>query len=1008
MSSEMSASVLEDALAEARADDWRARAAVLRAELEAETDKARAALLAYELGELSERNLHDEPGAVKAYGRALQSDPSYRPNLWAIRRVFYRRGLWPNLQKLIDAEIRFARSEAERADLYVEKAQILEDRSADRTGARDAYERAIALQPAHVPALLGRERIAFAEGDGDALLRLWRLLGDATVHPGRKAAYLLDLSRLQAQADIPRALAILDEAAALAPSPGVDPLVIARERERLAEASGDAETFLAALETRISLTADGKEVAALRRHQARVAGGLGGTGDLERAWQYLELAAAAAPDEPLLAFDMADLAEDSGKLERLAAILAHLLALETHPQRQLALSLRRADALTRAGRNDEAEVVLDEIVARAPGYLPVLELRERSALAQGDAERLARIRLAEAVAARMGTAFGGAPEPDLGWSAAAYTAAGDLYDLRLGRPEEARAAYQQALEAVPSFPPAVEALAGLALRAGRISDAVMLLEAQVEKDPSRAEELLERLTLIYERDGKPAEALSALERLAARRSEDETLWFRLERAYEAVGRHEERAGLLLRIAERVDDAPRRAAILAEVGRIHDTLLGNPEGAVAAYRASLALAPGDRVARGALIQLFRRGGRWEELAAELRADADTADGAGASRALRAAAAVLDRKLGQTAEAAHVYRELLDRAPGDPGAVRALAGALPESPELAAVLEVEAGIVPRGSAAAQALVRLGELYERLGSPEDAAAAHRRSLENGPGAHAAWALFQLAARHGDAAALAEALEALSAASQDEAFRTDLAEELAWLAEGDDAATRFDALARQAPDRRGVELGQALVAARRKDSGELAAALVAQAERTSDARVGAALTLRAATLREVAAAMGAPIPAGATDAQTLAAQALARTPDDAGALVAAVERAAPADEAARRERRGAERLRRRAGPSARQGGEARRGGAGAARAARRGPRPPRRALAPPPLRGHRRRRRDPRGGRAPTGADAGDAGARGGAAPRGGQALRRDARAARLGSAGVARALRARPVAR
>ena len=57
-------------------------------------------MLAYELGELYERRLADEARAVKAYGRALTLDPSLRPNLWAIRRVFYRRGLWPNLQKL--------------------------------------------------------------------------------------------------------------------------------------------------------------------------------------------------------------------------------------------------------------------------------------------------------------------------------------------------------------------------------------------------------------------------------------------------------------------------------------------------------------------------------------------------------------------------------------------------------------------------------------------------------------------------------------------------------------------------------------------------------------------------------------------------------------------------------------------------------------------------------------------------------------------------------------------
>jgi len=56
-------------------------------------------------------------------------------------------------------------------------------------------------------------------------------------------------------------------------------MVIARERERFAEASGDVELFLAALEARLALTRDPVEVAALRRHQARVVNSQGGTGD---------------------------------------------------------------------------------------------------------------------------------------------------------------------------------------------------------------------------------------------------------------------------------------------------------------------------------------------------------------------------------------------------------------------------------------------------------------------------------------------------------------------------------------------------------------------------------------------------------------------------------------------------------------------------------------------------------------------------------------------------------
>src|SRR5262249_41667758 len=87
---------IDKALAETGEAALEKRAAELQRDLDRATDRPQIAGLAYELGELFERRLADEARAVKAFGRALQTDPSLRPNLWSIRRVFYRRGLWPN------------------------------------------------------------------------------------------------------------------------------------------------------------------------------------------------------------------------------------------------------------------------------------------------------------------------------------------------------------------------------------------------------------------------------------------------------------------------------------------------------------------------------------------------------------------------------------------------------------------------------------------------------------------------------------------------------------------------------------------------------------------------------------------------------------------------------------------------------------------------------------------------------------------------------------------------
>jgi tetratricopeptide (TPR) repeat protein len=166
-------SVLDSFLEGREALDWAKRAAQLTVELDQAEEKARIGELAYELGELYMRQLEDEASAVKAYGRALQADPSLRANLWAIRKIFYRRELWPNLVKLVGAELRFASNQEQRVDLLTERGRILLHHVKDLPAAQESYEQALALNPADIQSLLALERIA-RTGDNKALL--WRAL----------------------------------------------------------------------------------------------------------------------------------------------------------------------------------------------------------------------------------------------------------------------------------------------------------------------------------------------------------------------------------------------------------------------------------------------------------------------------------------------------------------------------------------------------------------------------------------------------------------------------------------------------------------------------------------------------------------------------------------------------------------------------------------------------------------------------------------------------------------
>src|SRR5438132_961001 len=133
----------------------------------------------------------------------MADDPTLKPNLWALRRLSERRGLWDKVVELVDIEVRGATGAAERAELLVEKGHLLSDRLGDAVAAREAFEAAVREDPSSLTALMALERIAARDHDRAALVRVLRLEADATAEPARKAELLLELARLHAADDAP-------------------------------------------------------------------------------------------------------------------------------------------------------------------------------------------------------------------------------------------------------------------------------------------------------------------------------------------------------------------------------------------------------------------------------------------------------------------------------------------------------------------------------------------------------------------------------------------------------------------------------------------------------------------------------------------------------------------------------------------------------------------------------------------------------------------------------------
>jgi tetratricopeptide (TPR) repeat protein len=839
-----------------------------------EPDKPKLALYQHEVGELYEAS-GDEGAAVKAYAKALQSDATLKPNLWAIRRVFQRRALWPNLLKLLDAEIRFARSDAEKAELYVEKGQLLEDRLNDVQQARDCYWKATEAYPGQLSAWSSLEKLFAKDGDVAGLAKVLRGMASATQEPARKVALLLDLARLQDNLEggsLEQALELCREAAAV----GFEPQRALDELERLAEAAGKPEELIRALDLRYqALVGRAREVSiaerltlndeivALRRRQAQLAHA---QGDGQRAWDYLQSAVELRPDEPLILRDLIELGEALGRWGDLSHLYARRA--ESAPEAlRNALILERAAALRRSGLSADAETLENEVLVRVPGHLGLLVARERAAMEAGDWARLADLYVSEADLAR-GTS-GPTGTPDARWVAGALTAAATIHEAHLGNDGEAIRLLTDAVGVEAAYRPAVEAAERIFMRTGKHAELAALLDKElaVETQASRKQRLLETLVTLREvRLEDPTGAADAQKQLSALLPDDQRARLRLIELLRAAGRFAEAADELQALADKLgsDQGDRRAELFLERAEILERRVEDMEGAAAAYKAVLALRPGEPRAVHAVEAISRQRAAksgpherspqaWDDLALALRREAEaTLKPERVSAVLLKLADVHERERGNAADAAQAYRDLLDKNPGHPAALRGLQRAeerLGAADRQAAALEQLAEVLD-GDARGEALIAVGEIYEdKLLKDDEADDAYGRALAGANSApHAAFGRLRTAARKKDPAAQAAALEKLlSFLGEDQpAARAGLLDELAtmdrWAGDGDRAAQRAEEAA--AADPASLMPHLLLLRARTAKPAELARTLGDLAARVADQGLKAALERRAALL--------------------------------------------------------------------------------------------------------------------------------------------------------------------
>jgi tetratricopeptide (TPR) repeat protein len=705
--------------------DWAALAATYEREARARASEGpAAAALLHEAGRVHEERLSSLPDALARYRAALEFHPAHRPSLEAARRVAHALGDADAECRLLESQAAIARDGAEAAALHLARALILRERLGRAADARAALAQAAAADPDSLPVADAEGACAAAEGRHEDLVAAYERCAERVDDPALAAAWLCGAAGVaEGQLDrVDRATELALRAFALAPGERA----VREVARRLAERSGRTEHLARVLEADASAPDAAPRDAALAWCAiARLDGPPG------RAEAALERALQIGEDDPLVLDELARSYELRGDWERLADVLRRRAAASPSGDAERDEIARRNLHLgeiceERLGRFDEAAACYRAALALEPHHRGALAALGRLYGRSGDWERVLEIFLAQRDTSA---------DPEE--RAQRCVRAAQVLEEHLSRPSDAIALYEEVLSLEPGHVAAHTALERLYERSGRFDALASLLERDVAApaDPVERLSLLFRLARLHEdRLGDREAAARTYERILDFAPEHVVALEALAALDERLGHFDDLVALHRRLAELTSDPRKVIALLQRAAEVQEGQLGDQAAAAATHEAILRLDPTHVPSLRALGRFFAHAGRWEDLVAMYRAEADVLTSAEAAAALHArAGAILETKLERPAEAAEAYRQALALAPSDVTALRALARLGRERgawESLVEVLRAQAATACSSERKASLFVEAGEILERrLGAVQRAAAVYEDALRACP---------------------------------------------------------------------------------------------------------------------------------------------------------------------------------------------------------------------------------------------------------------------------------------
>jgi len=691
--------------------------------------------------------------ALAEFRAVYEIDGENAEAITALERLYRETGRYSELLGIYEKKRDLASDPAERKQIHYYIAELYVSPINDRASAILTYGKVLEDEPMDAQALAALDKLYLAQESWDNYADVLR----KRIEIEDDEASLVDLkyrlgSTLEKHLEDPSG-ALENYREILLIDPNNDAARVALEAllgneglraeaaailQEIYEGLGDWEKLIQALE--ILAAAEGETTArvSLLRKVARTAAE--NLGDLGRAFDAQARALKDDPANTDTRGELEQLAGQANAWDKLDAIFSEIAGGLEDQKLALEYWMRLAAIDERLGKVDEAAQNYQRVLAIDPS--------DDQALAAMDALYRRTERWSDLIGVfRRRIELATEPHD----REALFAQMAEVYENKLGRPDEAIAAYREVLSFDDTSKVALTALDGLFTRQSMWEELADNLEAQLRlatEEPEQIGLMLQLASLreskmnqvetaidiyrqVLEREPENEAALAALERLGTLPAHELTIAEILEPLYRQSGDFQKLIGVHEVQVRRSDDPGRKVELLHQIATLYEDAGGDLASAFDTYARALAEDPGLDTTQEGIDRLARATGRFADLA-KVYEDlaAKQQDPALASSLYTMSARVYEGDLGDIDNAIRHYRTVLSIDPNALHAAESLERIFHGAEryeELSQILQQKADILDDPADKKTALFAAASLEEDiLGRHDPAIAVYGRVLE------------------------------------------------------------------------------------------------------------------------------------------------------------------------------------------------------------------------------------------------------------------------------------------